>query len=359
MSDELEARIDEVRRASARVRDMRRFVGDTLDGLPEAALVADTGLRVTLANAQAAALVGKPVYALSGRRVSEVLREVLAQGAPQWNTLLEKAPMSFEARHADKRDLFVSIVPFSGSDGERRGLLISLVDVTIMKEAERKRDEYMRFLSHDLRSPLVSITAMLDLRELAPETQKEDFFDRIRKSVERSLSLAEDFVQLGRAEAIDESRFAAIDLVDLMASAIDEAESQSYKKHIGLRLAHAPDAALTRGIRDVMFRVFINLLSNAIKYSPENTRIECTIEPEGDRWRCTFADQGYGVSPEDLPKLFDRFERLEAAKKRGEKGAGLGLAFVKTAIEKHGGRIEVQSELGKGSRFIVFLPVLR
>ncbi len=359
LSDELEARIDEVRRASARVRDMRRFVGDTLDGLPEAALVVDTDLRITLVNAQAASLIGKPALALGGKRASEALAQVLSQGAPEWNTLLEKAPLAFEAKHVDRRDLFVSIVPFSGSGGERRGLLITLIDVSMLKDAERKRDEYMRFLSHDLRSPLVSITAMLDLRELAPETQKEDFFAKIRRSVERSLTLAEDFVQLGRAEAIDESRFTAVDLAGLMHSAIDEAESQSYTKNIALSLAFAPEAALTRGVRDLLFRVFINLLSNAIKYSPEKTRIECTIEPEGDRWRCTVADQGYGISAEDLPRLFDRFERLEAANRKGERGAGLGLAFVKTAIGKHGGRIEVQSEPGKGSRFIVFLPVLR
>ncbi len=359
LSDALEARIDEVRRASARVRDMRRFVGDTLDGLPEAAVVVDTQLRITLVNAQAATLIGKSAIALGGKRVSEVLAEVLAQGAPDWNTLNDRAPVTFEARHLDKRDLFVSIVPFSGSEGERRGLLFTLVDVSVLKQAERKRDEYMRFLSHDLRSPLVSITAMLDLRELAPETQKEDFFERIRRSVERSLTLAEDFVQLGRAEGVEESRFAAVDLADLLAGAIDEAEAQASKKGITLGLAFAPEAALTRGVRDVLFRVFINLLSNAIKYSPDNTRIECTIEPSGDRWCCTFADQGYGIAAEDLPKLFDRFERLDAAKRRGERGAGLGLAFVKTAVEKHGGRIEVQSEPGKGSRFIVFLPVLR
>ena len=359
LSDDLEARIEEVRRASARVRDMRRFVGDTLDGLPEAALDVDAELRITLENTQAASLIGKPATVLGGKRLSEVLAPVLAQGAPEWNTLISRAPLAFEAKHADKRDLVVSVVPFSGSGGERRGLLVSLVDVTVLKDAERKRDEYMRFLSHDLRSPLVSITAMLDLRELAPETQKEDFFRRIRASVERSLSLAEDFVQLGRAEAIDASRFAAVDLVELLQGAVDEAESQARTKNIEVGIAFVPEAALTRGVRDVLFRIFINLLSNAIKYSPEATRIECSIEPEGDRWRCTFADQGYGISAEDLPKLFDRFERLDAAKRRGEKGAGLGLAFVKTAVEKHGGRIEVQSEPGKGSRFNVLLPVLR
>ncbi len=359
LSDELELRIAEVQRASARVRDMRRFVADTLDGLPEAALVVDRELRVTLVNAQAAALIGRPATALGGQRLPDVLGPVLAQGAPQWDTLPGSAPRSFEARHTDKRDLFVSVVPFAGSDGERRGLLVSLVDVTPLKDAERKRDEYMRFLSHDLRSPLVSITAMLDLRELAPETQKEDFFDKIRRSVERSLSLAEDFVQLGRAEAIDASRFAAVDLVDLLRAAVEEAESQAGARHIRLGIAFAPEAALAHGIRDVLFRVFINLLSNAIKYSPDDTRIECGIERDGERWRCTFSDQGYGIPAQDLPRLFDRFERLEAAKRKGEKGAGLGLAFVKTAVEKHGGRIDVESEPGKGSRFSVSLPVLR
>ena len=335
----------------------RVAVGDAV--AVEAALVVDTELRVTLVNAQAAALVGKPAQVLGGLRLSEVLGPVLAQGAPEWNALLEKAPVSFEGRHTDKRDLFLSIVPFSGSGGERRGLLVTLVDVTVMKDAEKKRDEYMRFLSHDLRSPLVSITAMLDLRELAPETQKADFFQRIRASVERSLSLAEDFVQLGRAESIDPARFAAVDLLDVLRGAVDESESQGRAKQIGVSIAYVPDAALTRGVRDVLFRVFINLLSNAIKYSPESTRIECSIEPEGALWRVTFADQGYGIAAEDLPRLFERFERLEAAKRRGEKGAGLGLAFVKTAVEKHGGRIEVQSEPGKGSRFNVFLPVVR
>jgi PAS domain S-box-containing protein len=359
LSDELEARIEEVRRASARVRDMRRFVGDTLDGLPEAALVVDTDLRITLVNAQAAALFGKPATALGGKRLPEVLGPVLAQGAPDWNALLGQAPLSFEARHADKRDLYVSVVPFSGSGGERRGVLVSLVDVSPLKQAERKRDEYMRFLSHDLRSPLVSITAMLDLRELAPETQKEDFFRRIRASVERSLTLAEDFVQLGRAESVDQSRFVAVDLVELLRGAVEEAESQGRAKRIEVALAHAPDAALTRGVRDVLFRVFVNLLSNAIKYSPEATRVECTIEPEGALWRVTVADQGYGIAAEDLPRLFDRFERLEAARRRGAQGAGLGLAFVKAAVEKHGGRVEVRSEPGQGSRFSVFLPVLR
>lgn len=359
LSDELERRITEVRRASARVRDMRRFVADTLDGLPEAAVVVDTALRITLVNARAASLIGRSAAALGGRSLPDVLGPVLALGAPQWNTLPGSAPLSFEARHPDKRDLFVSIVPFSGSDGERRGLLVSLVDVTLLKDAERKRDEYMRFLSHDLRSPLVSITAMLDLRELAPDTEKEDFFRRIRASVERSLTLAEDFVQLGRAESIDVARFAAVDLVDVLRGAVEEAESQARARGIRITLVFAPDAALTRGVRDVLFRVFINLLSNAIKYSPDNTRIECAIEPDADRWRCTISDQGVGISAEDLPHLFERFERLEAARRKGEPGAGLGLAFVKTAVEKHGGRIAVESEPGRGSRFIVSLRALR
>lgn len=359
LTDKLENRIEAVRRASARVRDMRRFVADTLDGLPSAALVVDTDMRLILCNAQAAKLIGRPQAMLGGRRLADVLAPVLAQGAPQWSALLAGAPLAFESRHTDGRDLFVGVVPFAGSGGERRGLLLNLVDVSSLKSAERKRDEYMRFLSHDLRSPLVSISALLDLRELAPQSVKADFFDQIRRSVERSLSLAEDFVQLGRAEAIDESRFAAVNLVDLLRSAVREAESIAQAKEIEISLLFTPGTALTRGIQDVLFRVLINLLSNAIKYSPPKTHIRCSIESEGERWRCTVADEGFGISAAELPRLFDRYERLAAAQRRGEAGTGLGLAFVKTAVEKHGGRMEVQSEEGKGSRFSVLLPALR
>lgn len=350
-SDELTHRIARVERASARLRDLRRLLTDTLNGLPEAAVVVNAEMRISLANAQAAQLLGRPAAALAGEPLAELLAAVLAEGMPSRTSMLEHAPQSFEVRHTDGRDLLVSVVPFTGSTGERRGLLVSLVDVSMLKSAERKREEYMRFLSHDLRSPLASITAMLDLRELAPEIVKDDFFVRIRRGVERSLALADDFVQLGRAESLEESRFVPVDLAELLHAAVDEAGSQARGKNITLAITRSPAEAGTRGVAGVLFRVLINLLGNAIKYSPDATRIECSIEALGGDWLCAIADQGHGIPAEDLPRLFDRFERLEAAKRRGESGAGLGLAFVRTAIEKHGGSIEVTSEPGKGSRF--------
>ncbi len=361
LRDAFERRIARARSASARARDLHRFVADTLDSLPEAALVVDRSQRVTLANARAGLLPGVGEGGALGRRYDEVLAPALAENREALATLFETAPTAFEVRGSDGRDLLVRAEPFADSSGQRSGLLITLVDVSPLKAAERKREEYMRFLSHDLRSPLVSITAMLDLHDLAPERTPPDLLARIRRSVERSFALADDFLQLGRADSLDPARFSEVDLVSLLHSAVEEEEARAAAKKITVAMGSGVDHAPARGTADVLVRVMVNLISNAVKYSPENTRVECHVErhAEGNAvyWRCTVADQGHGIAAADLPRLFGRFERLEAAKKRGESGAGLGLAFVKTAVEKHGGRMHVESEPGKGSRFSMDIPV--
>lgn len=352
----VERRIEEVRAAAARVRELRRFVSDTLNGLPQATLVVDAALRISLANAAAAALANRSIDALAGASLEAVLEDLRLSPAPQWARWVERAPIAMEAKRDGGGDYLVSAVPFSGNPGERRGLLVSLVDISVMKDAERKREEYMRFLSHDLRSPLVSITALLDLHELAPKETPDDFHGRIRRSVERSLALADDFVQLGRAESIDAARFAPVDLVELARHGAEEVDAQARAKRIKVSIGEAPEQAMVSGMRDVLQRVLINLLSNAVKYSPEDTAVTCSVQRDKGRWVVVVQDQGYGVSAADLPRLFDRFERLDAAKRKRESGAGLGLAFVKTATDKHHGTIDVQSEIGKGSRFAIAFP---
>ena len=356
LSDALERRIARARSASARARDLHRFVADTLDSLPEAAMVIDRSQRVTLANARAAQLPGAGEQGVLGRRYEEVLAPALAEKRDELPALFESAPSGFEARGSDGRDLLVRAEPFADSSGRRSGLLLTLVDVSALKAAERKREEYMRFLSHDLRSPLVSITAMLDLHDLAPQSSPPDLLSRIRRSVERSFALADDFLQLGRADSLDPARFSDVDLAALLTAAVEEEEARAAGKRITVAMGEGVTQAPARGVADVLLRVFVNLISNAVKYSPEGTRVECSVQRAGEFWRCTVADQGYGISAEDLPRLFGRFERLDAARKRGEGGAGLGLAFVKTAVERHGGRMHVTSEPGKGSQFSVELP---
>jgi signal transduction histidine kinase len=359
MGDLIEQRIGQVRRATERLRDARRFVIDTLNGIPEGALVADTGLRVVLANTQAADLLNLAGGAAEGRGLPELLASVAPATLAPWETLIERAPLSFEAPQPSGRDLLVNIVPFEGAAGGRRGLLVSLVDVSTLKQAERAREETLRFVSHDLRSPLASIMALLDLEELAPDAPPKDMHPRIRRYVERCLSLSDDFVHLGRVDALSAAQFAPLDLVEALRNALQDAETLAAKKSIALAFGEAPAHASVAGVRDLLERVFANLLSNAVKYSPEATRISCSIRREGGHWAVRIADQGQGIAPAALPQLFGRYERLGADRKRGGPGGvGLGLVFVKTTVEKHGGSIDVQSELGRGTCFVLRFPAV-
>lgn len=356
--DVIQQRIAAVRGATSRLRDTRRFIADTLNALPNAAIVTNVQLRVILANARVAPFLGLADGApVIGEPLQRLLAGLQASARPDLDRLIELAPVSWEARHADGRELLVEVAPLTRAAGERRGLIVSVADISELKAAERKREEYLRFLSHDLRSPLASIVAVLDLQESFPEEPMPDANARIRRYVQRGLNLAEDFVQLARAEALTEDRLAEIDLVDILAAAADEAEALAARKGIRVVFDAAVESAPAMGVRDVMQRVFANLLSNAVKYSAANTTVTCSVSRSGDYWDCSVADQGQGIPAEDLPRLFDRFERLKAqGERKQESGSGLGLNFVKTAVEKQHGEMRVSSEPGKGSCFTVRMP---
>lgn len=357
MGDLVEQRIGQVRRATQSLREARQFVVDTLNGIPEGALVVDAGLRVVLANPQAAGLLELPPGELAGRPLPTLLGKLAPASVTPWETLVERAPLSFEAGAATGTELFVNIVPFEGEGGARRGLLVSLVDVTVLKQAANLREETLRFVSHDLRSPLASILALLDLQAMTPESPPKDMHARIRRYVERCVGLSEDFVQLGRAESLDPAQFVAVDLVEALRVALEEAETLASKKRIGLALGDVPAHAPVLGVGDLLQRVFANLLSNAVKYSPEGTRVICSIVREGGVWAVSIADQGQGIAAELLPRLFGRYERLGAERRRSTPGgAGLGLVFVKSTVERHRGTIEVHSEPGRGTRFVLRFP---
>jgi len=138
---------------------------------------------------------------------------------------------------------------------------------------------------------------------------------------------------------------------------MDDVSAQGRAKNIALECGPIPPRAPVRADRTLIGRALTNLLSNAIKYSPADTTVSLGVLRAGDAFRCVIADQGPGISAQDLPRMFHSFQRVETDKNvRRKEGAGLGLAFVKTAAERHGGTVGVESELGQGSRFWLELP---
>ena len=365
----LESRVAELRRALARVRNLRRFLADGLDGMPDATLVFDQDGRMRFRN-QAAIMyfqrlgmrpprVGRPAAHLLERtlsdetarnRVAEVLSgRAPANAASPWSADLE-------VRDHAGRDLILKCAPIHTAEGHFAGTVATLTDISRIRRAERQREETLRFISHDMRAPQSSILALVEMsQEGNGAGMQDDTLKRIASLANRTLRLVDDFVHLTRAESMTIGT-GELDLASLLQDAVDDLWPSANKRGIQLDVKTPLPVAYTRGDQTLLMRALCNLVDNAIKYSPSDTRIECGIDEEPGFWRVCIRDQGHGIAQQDLARLFEPFTRVGVENRGDVGGAGLGLAFVHTVAERHGGRIEVQSQPGAGSLFTLRLP---
>jgi CHASE2 domain-containing sensor protein/signal transduction histidine kinase len=393
--DVLEQHMALMAQAAQRVQDMKRFVWDSLDSMPEPILVSDVGGVVLLSNHAAKAHFARIRAPLpDGHLMKDVLGgltlvKTIDRGAPsdadrnllahaQWPALLDPARGEFaalmaqgvEVRDASGRDYLLRYATCTNAQGETTGWIAGLVDVSALHAAERQREDALRLLSHDMRSPQASILALVEIERARAEPALADgLLERISRYAQRALTLADDFVQLARAES-QTYELEPVNLADLMIEASDEVWPQAHAKRITLHTdtGDAADDADGHWIcadRSLMTRALVNILNNAVKYSPPDTQIVCSIAGPASaavpavarRVSCTIRDQGYGIPKEQQAGLFERFRRFHATERPEVGGAGLGMAFVKTVVTRHGGDVDVVSAPGEGTAFTIHLPV--
>ncbi|MGU1829524.1 CHASE2 domain-containing protein [Pseudomonas aeruginosa] len=353
-NDPLQNRIAALEQAVSRTRDSRRFMADGLEGLPVATLICDPQGQILLANRKARDLFGGE---LRGDELRQCLAELghpsLAGGARPTLETLE----AIEFRDHRERDLRLDLARLLPVESETAiGWLVSLIDLSAERDAERQRATLLRFLSHDLRAPHSAILALLDVRPAEDEAGQQ-VYRQIEQQVRRALGLTDAFVQLAKAES-DAYRFEACMFTMLAMDAADQLWPLAQQKDIDLRrdwddeqepMVWADPGLLTRAL--------FNLLENAVKYSPAGTVVSLSIRLEGDWLSCRIVDQGKGIAAAELPRLFSQYQRFASAE--GSAGLGLGLAMVKTVIDRHGGRIGCQSQVGQGTTFEIRLPLLK
>lgn len=221
------------------------------------------------------------------------------------------------------------------------------------------REEAISFLSHDMRAPQVSILALADLYRNARGSAVDDaFWQRLDAHARRTLSLAEDFVQITRAEHLDTASLATINLADTATEAIDDAWPRLRASDLRTSIA-LPVEAWVRADRALLARVLRNLIDNAIKHSPPGATLAVCLDRREADWRLSVADQGKGVPDDRKATIFRRFEIGPAAPgELGRPGAGLGLALVRAASERFGGSVAVEDAPGGGARFVLVLPAV-
>lgn len=353
-NDPLQNRIATLEQAVSRTRDSRRFMADGLEGLPVATLICDPQGQILLANRKARDLFGGELRGAELRqRLAELGHPSLAGGARPTLETLE----AIEFRDHRERDLRLDLARLLPVESETAiGWLVSLIDLSAERDAERQRATLLRFLSHDLRAPHSAILALLDVRPAEDEAGQQ-VYRQIEQQVRRALGLTDAFVQLAKAES-DAYRFEACMFTMLAMDAADQLWPLAQHKDIDLRrdwddeqepMVWADPGLLTRAL--------FNLLENAVKYSPAGTVVSLSIRLEGDWLSCRIVDQGKGIAAAELPRLFSQYQRFASAE--GSAGLGLGLAMVKTVIDRHGGRIGCQSQVGQGTTFEIRLPLLK
>ncbi len=377
IQDKLERHITAMQAAARRVRDLRQFVTDSLTSLPDATMVTTTDGNVVLTNPAALEYfksIGMPhvidtlvPYLFSNMSHPHTIYTGERDSFSWWHILdLKQSAIltkGVEVVDPKGRDLIIKSAPCYSGKKVLIGWIISLIDISEIRQAERRRDETLHFISHDMRAPQASILALIELQK-NPKTAiaHEDFLNRIEKASNTTLSLADSFVQLAHAES-NEYRYSELDFQDILLDATEEMWSLAKAKRIQL-VTNVPEGDYpVRVDRSLMTRVLTNLLSNAIKYSPTDTVVTCTLSFEtknlNDSIVCTIQDQGYGIASADQSRLFQRFQRLGHGKTADQiknDGIGLGMVFVKTVIDRHFAHISFTSVPGEGTCFRLEIP---
>jgi signal transduction histidine kinase len=227
-----------------------------------------------------------------------------------------------------------------------------------LKEIDELKTRLLGDVAHELRAPLTGMLLKLDLLERGKPENQARYVEDLRGQVRRLGHMIENILDMTRIYMTNPAdRFSEIDLPVLLGEIVDQKRIHARQKQLSLTLQTPPVLPGVRGEREQLERVFVNVIGNAIKYTPKGSiDIQLTNDLARRLVCVSVRDSGIGIAADDIPNLFNRFQRGKLAAQAGIDGSGLGLAIVKDIVDVHGGRIEVESAPGKGSTFKVYLP---
>ena len=339
-------------------------VGDGIYGI-------DLDGRLTFINQAAARALGYTPEQLTGRDIHEIIHHSHADGTPYskaTSPILQAMRRRETVRMRDEvfwcQDGTAIPVEYSASplieDGQISGMVVAFQDVSERRRLEKMKDEFISTVSHELRTPLTSLRASLGLissgsLDKRPEKQRQ-MVEMAIGNCDRLVRLVNDILDF---DSVERGRLPLhrqpVEAVDLLRRAADVAHTTAAQVRINFRIEAPP--ALVLADQDRILQVLNELVSNAIKFSPPDTIIRLVAQPTGpNEVRFMVEDQGRGIPPEKLERIFDRFQQGDASDSRALGGTGLGLALCRSIVEQHGGRIWAESSPGQGSRFVFTLP---
>jgi two-component system, OmpR family, phosphate regulon sensor histidine kinase PhoR len=349
-----------------RQRELDRQIGERASGqkailsaMQDGLLVVDSHRRVALANRAFCELFGVGEDSLGAPLLESVRDPALEQIVGE--TFRRGVPIQGELA-AGRREFQMTSVPMGNDKGEITGAVVLFHDITELKRADEIRRDFVANVSHELRTPLSIlrgyIETMLDDPKM-PRGECVRILEVMEQHSQRLGLLANDLLTLAQSESGSSTlRLSDIDLSQFFGGLLRDWKKKLSAKELNAIVDISTDCSIIRADEARLREVFDNLLDNAVKYSSKRGQIRLRAERSGAETALTLSDDGIGIGPQDLPRIFERFYRADKARSRELGGTGLGLSIVKHLAQLHGGRAEAESEIGHGTTVRVILPVV-
>ena len=343
---------------------MKKNIKKALDKTPLITIVIDIDRNVTYYNNFAKQ---KFLFLEEGRDINSVIRST------ELNNFIEKAfsekkdhRIEFQPSNFEDWSFIADLLFLPESNNPENELIIMLTDQTMLYSYEKMRTDFVANVSHELRTPLSSIVGYI-------ETIKNDtnldqsitnkFLDIMEDQAWRMTRLVEDLLLLSKYENEDKPlKFIETEIITIIQSAIDNLNKKIDDKKLKVNLEDNFSKKIISLNSDSIIQVFINIIDNAIKYSGESSEINIVLKEamidDNLYAQVQIKDQGEGISSEHLSRLTERFYRIDKNRSRNLGGTGLGLSIVKHIVNRHNGKLTIESELEKGSTFTIYLPIL-
>lgn len=372
--DFLQHRIAAVEQASHQLRQLHQFVTETLLQLPSPTLACNSQGQILLANSAAhryASSLGRTLH--ENQPIASLLEGAMERGSlhPLWDS--EQPPpltdtVQREGIDVQQNSLLMLVQPFTIA--QDTGWLINLIDISDLRQAMAQRDQAMHFISHDIRAPIGAILTVIEMAQHFdadanphdPNTSKSppaspELLQRIQRYARNGLALAEDFVHLARAQNTRLQQV-PVELGFIVDQALDDTWAAARERQVQLDWMPQETEAWVLGDASMLRRCCVNLISNAIKYGPPAGTVYCSLTQQDQHWCITVRDEGEGISAAEQERLFAPFARQALHEASAIKGIGLGLTYVYTVAQQHGGSIQVHSEVGHGASFSLRIPTV-
>lgn len=338
------------------LRDKKNKLESILTSMDDGVIVVDNHEKVILINPAA-----RNMFSIEGEAVGKHIIEVIRNN--EMENMIKNVPeneMEIRISYPNPRFFRLKTVKVVNYEKDRKGIGLCLViqDITKIKALEKMRSDFVANVSHELRTPLTSIKGFAEtLKYVEDQETRNKFLDIIYVESERLTRLINDILTLSELENRDyAANFEKINVNRALEEIYSIMEPVARNKNITLKYAKYDNELFISGDRDKFKQMIINLVDNAVKYTGQGGTVEINLSFENEKARISIKDNGIGIPGEHIPRLFERFYRVDKARSRSLGGTGLGLAIVKHILLMFKGEIKVKSKVGEGTTFTIYLP---